>query len=79
MMIAVLHYRQGRQLLLDFPLPIMDVLLHLIESNDDDIAKHSALCLSNLVMDQEGKSEISWIHACTLKQKIPRQCIHDTC
>ena len=34
----------------------MDVLLHLIQSMDDDIAKHSALCLSLLGMDPEGKS-----------------------
>ena len=50
------NFRQGRQPLLDLPLPFMDVLLHLIQSKDDDIAKHSALCLSNLVMDPEGKS-----------------------
>jgi len=34
----------------------MDVLLHLIQSKDDDIAKYSALCLSNLVMDPDGKT-----------------------
>lgn len=48
--------RQGRQPLLDLPLPFMDVLLHLIQSKDDDIAKYSALCLSNLVMDPDGKT-----------------------